>query len=381
MNRVCLVTAAEITVKAFLLEHLRGLMRRYDVTMVLNTEDPELLRRRGVALDITPVAIERKIRPLADLQALLTLWRLFRAKRFAAVHSVTPKAGLLTMLAGALARVPVRLHVFTGQVWATRTGFSRWVLKQADRVIALAATHVLADSWSQRDFLIAEGVVAPRKIGVLGAGSISGVDLARFHPSPEARDRVRAELRLPVDALVFLFLGRLNRDKGVPELARAFSQMAPNHRDAHLLIVGPDEEGLTQEVLRAVEPVASRVRMIGFTDRPEQVMAAADVYCLPSHREGFGTAVIEAAATGLPAIASRIYGLTDSIEDWKTGLLHTVGKEEEIAALMARLASDPALRAQMGVRARARAEREFSAERLTTELVRYYERLLAAAGT
>ena len=248
MTRVCLVVAADITIRAFLLEHIRALAGRYDVTVVANTNDPALLRRRGLPLDVTPVVIERGISPLRDTLALVALWRLFRASRFQAAHSVTPKAGLLTMLAGAGARVPIRIHTFTGQVWATRAGFARWVLKQADRVIALAATHVLADSWSQRDFLIAEGVVAPDKIGVLGAGSISGVDLGRFHPDPEARARVRKELDLPLEAVVFLFLGRLNRDKGVPGLARAFADVAGRHPDAWLLVVGPDEEGLTPEI-------------------------------------------------------------------------------------------------------------------------------------
>lgn len=380
MSRVCLVVAADMTIKAFLLDHLRALAGRYDVTVVANTKDPGLLRRGGLPLDVTPVAIERGISPLRDALALVALWRLFHAKRFQAVHSVTPKAGLLTMLAGAGARVPIRIHTFTGQVWATRSGFLRWALKQADRVIALAATHVLADSWSQRDFLIAEGVVAPDKIGVLGAGSISGVALGRFRPDPEARARIRKELDLPSEAVVFLFLGRLNRDKGVPELARAFAEMAGRHPDAWLLVVGPDEEGLTRELEQAVQPVLRRVRILGFTDRPEQVMAASDVYCLPSHREGFGTAVIEAAAAGLPAVASRIYGLTDAIQDGVTGLLHRPGAASDISGLMSRLAGDAALRTEMGLRARQRAEQEFSAERLTTELVRTYERLLAAVG-
>ena len=364
MKRVCLVVATDMTIKAFLLDHLRALAARYDVTVVANTKDLAFLRRHGLPLDVTPVAIERPIRPLADLRALRDLVHLFRERRFDAVHSVTPKAGLLTMLAGLLARVPVRMHVFTGQVWATRTGLARQVLKAADRVIALAATHLLADSWSQRDFLITERVAAPGRIGVLGAGSISGVDLARFRPDPEARARVRAELSLPPGAVVFLFLGRLNRDKGVPELAEAFAEVAAREPGAHLLVVGPDEEGLEPRIREATARFSERVRIVGFTDRPEQLMAAADVYCLPSHREGFGTSVIEAAATGLPAVASRIYGLTDAVEDGVTGLLHPPGDREALAALMARLAADPALRAELGARARARARVERSVARI-----------------
>lgn len=381
MSRVCLVVASEMTIRAFLLDHLRALAGRHDVAVVADTKDPGMLRRLGLALDVTPVAIPRQLSPLRDLGALVRLWRLFRAGRFEVVHSVTPKAGLLAMLAAAAARVPIRLHVFTGQVWATRTGLSRWILKQADRVIARAATHLLADSHSQRDFLVAEGVVAPGKIEVLGAGSISGVDLARFRPDPELRARLRAELALPEAALVFLFLGRLNRDKGVPELARAFAEVAGRCPEAHLLVVGPDEQGLTPALEETLRPVSERVRFVGFTDRPEQLMAAGDVYCLPSHREGFGTAVIEAAAAGLPAVASRIYGLTDAVVDGTTGLLHPPGDVAAIAGQMARLAADAGLRAELGRRARSRAEQEFPATRLTAEWVRLYERLLSGAAT
>lgn len=376
MTRVCIVVASDVTVRSFLLDQLRALAARYQVTVVSNSRDPGWLRARGVDADVAPVRIERKISPLRDLRALAALCRLFRSRRFSAVHSVTPKAGLLTMLAGAATGVPVRIHTFTGQVWATRRGLGRLVLKTADRVIAAAATHVLADSHSQREFLVAQGVVDPRKIAVLGAGSISGVDLARFQPVPLARTRMRKELRIPEDAVVFLFVGRLTRDKGVLDLARAFASLAAAHPGAFLVVAGPDEEDLTPAIARATAGAADRVRLVGVTDAPERLIAGADVFCLPSYREGFGTAVIEAAAGGVPAIASRIYGLIDAVEDGATGLLHAPGDTAAIARLMATLASDRALRAELGARARRRASAEFSADRLTREALDLYAGLV-----
>ena len=158
--RLCYVVSSELTVKAFLLEHIRAAAAQHDISVVANTSDTAALRALGVPVDITPVAIARPIAPLADLAALWALWRLFRRERFDLVHSVTPKAGLLAALAGFLARVPVRIHTFTGQVWATRAGFGRWLLKRIDALTAAACTHVLADSGSQRDFLVAEAVGA-----------------------------------------------------------------------------------------------------------------------------------------------------------------------------------------------------------------------------
>ncbi len=320
MTKVGMVVASDLTLKAFLLDQIAALRRRYDVTVVAGTDEPGLLKARGIDVEITPVRIERQISLRRDVVALLRLCRLFHGGHYALVHSVTPKAGLLTMSAAFLTGVPVRVHMFTGQVWATQRGLRRFILKTADRVTAAAATHVLADSHSQRAFLVAEGIVDGTRIEVLGPGSICGVDTARFRPDPAARRETRAALGVPQTAFVFVFVGRLKRDKGVMDLCRAFTQVASSHPDAYLVLAGPDEENLTPSISDVVAVVADRVKIIGFTRTPERLMAAGDVFCLPSYREGFGSVVLEAAAAGLPSLASRIYGLTDAVVEGETGI-------------------------------------------------------------
>lgn len=322
-----------------------------------------------------PVDIERKIALLKDSHALLVLLRLFNTKRFYVVHSVSPKAGLLAMVAACIARTPVRLHIFTGQVWATRRGFSRWFLKTLDKILASCATHLLADSPSQRQFLIDEGVVKPERITVLAQGSISGVDVQCFIPDAVARGEVRAELAIPDEAVVFLYLGRLNRDKGVLDLARAFARLAVDHSQAHLLIVGPDEGRLESLLLQACANCPDRLHRVGYTDTPQRYMAAADVFCLPSYREGFGTVIIEAAAVGLPAIGSRIYGVTDAIVEHETGLLFPPGEVDALVTAMIALTTDAPLRQRLGMQARARAIREFSSEVVVKAWLDFYARL------
>lgn len=373
--RLCYVVSSELTVKAFLLEHIRAAVADYDVAVVANTADAGALHALGVPVDITPVAIERRIAPLADLAALWALYRLFRRARFDLVHSVTPKAGLLAALAGALAGVPVRLHTFTGQVWATRAGFGRWLLKRIDALTAAACTHVLADSGSQRDFLVREGVVAPGRIAVLAQGSVNGVDGARFRPDAAARTRIRAEWGVAPDAVVFLYLGRLTRDKGLLDLARAFAEVP----GACLAMVGPDEEGLTEAIRSACGDHAAQLRFVGYTGEPQAYMAAADVFVLPSYREGFGSTVIEAAACGLPAIATRIYGLTDAVADGATGFLVPPRDPAALAARMRELAADAGLRQKLGAAARERALRDFSQAELTRATLAYYSARLGEA--
>jgi glycosyltransferase involved in cell wall biosynthesis len=347
---------------------------RYAIDLAVDTEAGGELGDIPAHARIRAVRIRRRIAPLADIAALFGLYALFRRERYAAVSSVTPKAGMLAMLAAALAGIPLRVHMFTGQVWAARTGWKRELLKLADRIMAGLATHVLADSPSQRDFMVAEGIVAATKISVLGDGSICGVDGERFRPDADRRGAIRRTQCIPDGATVFLYLGRLNRDKGMLDLADAFALL--DQADAWLLVVGPDEEGMHDAMQARLGASRDRCRFVGYTDRPEDYMAAADVFCLPSYREGFGMVVIEAAAAGMPSIASRIYGVTDAVEEGVTGLLHQPADVAGIAGMMTSLANDQARRLAMGSAARERALRLFSAEAVTAAWFGFYEKLV-----
>jgi glycosyltransferase involved in cell wall biosynthesis len=234
----------------------------------------------------------------------------------------------------------------------------------------------LVDSPSQRDFLLAEGVLDGGHAGVLADGSVCGVDGERFRPDANARALVRSELGVPDTAVLLLYLGRLNRDKGIADLAAAFVSLASRHPDLWLLLVGPDEEEMQARVRTACSAWLDRVRFVGFTDQPVRFMAAADVFCLPSYREGFGSSVIEAAACGVPAVASRIYGLTDAVREGETGLLHPPGDTATLATQIERLVGDASLRRDMGGAARIRVLRDFSQARLTGALRNFYANVL-----
>ena len=360
-----------------MVEHINKLAEKYSVTVMANAEPEQIYQFLDKNIRFIPLPIQRKVSVFSDLVSLIKLFKIFTTERFDCVLSIMPKSGLLTMLAGYFARVPRRIHIFTGQVWYTKQGFSRFALKKLDQLLAFAATHLLADSPSQRDFLIEENVVKPAKIEVLGQGSISGVDLARFKPDAVMREKIRRELGLDDSALVFLFMARLTHVKGIVDLACAFSDMAVSCPDAHLLVVGPDEDGVENVVTEVGLKFKGRCHRVGFTNNPEGYMAASDVFSLPSYREGFSLATIQAAGVGLPAIASRIYGLSDAVREGKTGLLHQPGAIEEISAAMKVLYSDSGLRMKLAEAARHRAHTDFAQPIIINEMSLYMDRLLA----
>lgn len=377
-KRICWVTTTPFIVNSFLRPHLEALACRYDVTLALNLDDGYPLRAIDGLTRVAAVPIRRKISPVGDVVALFALVREMVRGGYDAVHTFAPKAGLLGMLAAWIARVPVRMHTFQGEVWASRRGTMRALLRLADVLIAKLATQVLVVGAGERSFLEGEGVLTPGRGIVLGNGSIAGVDIGRFRPDPQARARVREKLGVGESQFLILYLGRLARDKGVLDLTTAFSLAGPRIPDAMLVFVGPDEEGLSEEIRACAGTLADRVRLEGYTERPEDFLAAASFVCVPSYREGFSTVILEAAACGVPAVASRIYGTQDALIDGLTGRFHAPANVEELVNAICDLAKDAARCTGMGRAARDRVLERFRVERLVSEMLLFYEHTLGA---
>jgi glycosyltransferase involved in cell wall biosynthesis len=327
------------------------------------------------------IDIPRAISPIKDFVALIKLWQLFRRERFDIVHSTTPKAGLLCAIAGKLAGVPIRIHSYTGQPWVTLAGSKRQVAKWSDWVIGRLTTASYADSQSQKKFLVSEQLVSPKKLNVIGKGSLAGVDVKRFNPDRYEefeRSVIKEGLGIPKDALVLLFVGRIVKDKGVVELVEAFRNVIVGQSDLNvfLLMVGPQELSNDELGIETGSDVGQKIIFTGYTDVPEQFMAVSDVLCIPSYREGFGTVVIEAAAMGLPAIGTNIYGLSDAIVDGETGILVQTKNVPELTQALDRMIFDSQLRKSLGRNAQLRAERDFSSEVVNRLVIKEYVTLL-----
>ncbi|MBS3186413.1 glycosyltransferase [Pseudomonas sp. PCH44] len=367
-KRIAIVATVPVVLHVFMREHIKRLSADHDITLICPGERADVDELLSGHVSFLSYAIERKISLLQDVRSLWNLWRVLTTGRFDCVLSLMPKSGLVAMLAGLLSGTRCRVHIFTGQVWATRHGLGRRLLMALDRLLASAATHLLTDSYSQRDFLISSGVIKSSKIRVLGKGSISGVDTERFRPDPLSREQLRAQMGIPESALVYLFLGRVNRAKGILDLAKAFSQLEEACPQAHLLVVGPDDDSLDEELAGLLASRRGNFHRVGFTKTPERYMAMSDVFCMPSYREGFGQAVIEAAAVGLPSMVSRIYGLTDAVEDEVTGIFHNAGDVSGIKQAFGRLYQAETLRTRLGLAALSRARRDFSQDEVVGEM-------------
>jgi glycosyltransferase involved in cell wall biosynthesis len=382
--RLCRIATVPVHITMLLRRQLRDIVQAgLDVTVV-SSPGPvldEIAASLGIRCYSIPMM--RSPHPGRDLISLSRLIRFLRFERFDIVHSSSPKAGLLAALAGSLVRVPVRIHTFTGQPWVERSGIVRWAARESDRLIARLDTHTYADSDSQRNFLIAEGLVEANKISVLGAGSISGVDLQRFNlvSKPARREAIRMRLDIPETSLVIAFVGRVTKDKGIVELIAAMRDLWKRHDDLHLLLVGqfePERDPLPAETLDEIA-ANPKIHSMGFVYDPENYMAAADIFCLPSYREGFGGVVIEAGAMNLPAVATRITGLVDAVVEGETGILVPPKNIPALVEALFTLIRSPELRQEMGARAVRRSNTHFDASVVNKLVVDEYCRLVGTA--
>lgn len=374
-NKICFVVSTLFSVRSFLDNHIRQLSAYFDIYIVANLteKDRDYLQTLPIK-GFQHVEINRKIYLTKDIKSLIDLTRYFHKENFFAVHSVTPKAALVTALAGKMAGIKNRIHIFTGQVWASRNGMMRELLKFFDQLIAKLNTHSLVDGQSQREFLIKEKVLIETKSIVLANGSISGVDTEKFSPDINARTKIRNSLGIKDNQIVFIFLGRLCKDKGIDELLEAFSMLQEKYSNIYLLMVGPEEENYTEKIKNNYTNLVDKVNfhLYGLTPTPARLLNAADVFCLPSYREGFGMSVIEASSTGLAVIVSDAYGLRDTVVPEITGLVCKIQNAESLHKQMNLLMEHPDYMKLLGKNGREYIQKNFNQVDVSKAWIDFY---------
>lgn len=321
--------------------------------------------------------LTRSITPITDLKVFWQLARWMRTEGVQIVHSHTPKAGLLAMLAARLAGVPLRLHTVAGIPWMEKRGFKRWLLKNVDRLAYASATHVYSNSFGLSDFMKSEKLVKQKKLKVIGQGSSNGINTDFF--SPEYSDRTKSELRkelnLTDDDFVFCFIGRVVNDKGMTELAQAFKAMPPK---ARLLVVGPFEDDLDpiSNEARVFLETDPRVKTLGYKNDVRLFLKASDALVFPSYREGFPNVPMQAGAMNLPSIVSDINGCNEIIEHERNGLIVPVKDGIALGEAMNRLMAETDLLTTLTTNARPMIVDRFQQEHVWNEIYKEYLRLL-----
>lgn len=315
--RACTIPMSLIFVKGM----LPDLQKKYEVVLV-SSSGPEWedVRKSYPDVKCVEVNMERHISPVKDLKSLCQLWYTFRKEKPRMVHSMTPKAGLLCMLAAWLAGVPIRVHTFTGLVFPTAVGVKRMILMMTDWLTCASATHIIPEGEGVKNDLLKNGITK-KPIKILGYGNCRGIDLKRYDKTPEIM--AEAEKLRKDDACTFITIGRLVADKGINELVEAFVKLNKEHPDTRLVLVGPEEKELDPLNPKTMKIIAEcpAISAVGSQSDVRPWFAAADVAVLASYREGFPNVVIEAGAMGLPQIVTDINGSREIIIEGENGII------------------------------------------------------------
>ena len=248
--------------------------------------------------------IQRNISLGNDIKTVWQLYKYFKRMKFDAVHSVTPKAGMTTAIAAKMAGIKHRTHIFTGQVWATRTGIMRWLLKSIDKITATLDNHILVDGESQRQYIIKNGVVSEKKSQVLGPGSISGVNTDRFTPSEETRINVRKELNINERIRVIGHVGRFDENKNQSFILDVFVEYHKKEPNSLLILIGKGEMLETVKKKARELGIERSVKFLGVRTDVHRIMQAFACFIMPSKYEGLPFVLVEAQCSGLFCVVS-----------------------------------------------------------------------------
>lgn len=332
---------------------LKKLSEKYEVVALSSPgeEMQAIVEREGVRTITVPM--ERHISPWKDIVALFRLILVFRQERPTMVHSMTPKAGLLCMVAAWLTRVPVRVHTFTGLVFPTAKGLQRRLLMLTDSITCRCATYIIPEGEGVKRDLLNYGITS-KPLRVLGFGNVMGVDMHIYCRRPEVMEK--ALLLRDEHNFTFLFVGRIVRDKGINELCEAFDRLSKEYPQTRLLLVGWREDDLdpvsdkTQDLIDS-NPSINYVGEI-WGDDLLAYYAAADCFVLPSYREGFPNTVLEAGAMGLPSIVTDINGSREIIVENENGMIVPPRDADALFVAMRRMLNDDRRRSYMASNAR-----------------------------
>ncbi len=332
------VAAVPGSLSGLLYGQLRFMNAHYEVVGVASEDSLHQHIQTSEGVRTVEINISRRIDFLQDLASLYQLYKLFRNEKPHIVHSITPKAGLLSMLAAYLAKVPHRLHTFTGLIFPSRTGFMQKLLIFFDKVICYCATEIYPEGQGVKNDLINFGITK-KKLTIIGHGNVNGIDLAYFDPALFTKEQIHEKrhiLGIAEDDFVFLFVGRIVSEKGIEELVNAFSELHKNIFKVKLVLVGSFERELDPIPYYIEEEIKKNQGIIlaGFQGDVRPFFALCNVFVLPSYREGFPNVVLQSGAMGKYSIVTDINGSNEIITEGLNGTIVPIKDSEALKAAM-----------------------------------------------
>ena len=377
MKKICFITTVSVTLNSFVINTAKYMHENtdWDITFICNY-DKQFEEKLPDYIHYIPVKMERGI-SLGGIKAIAEMKRIFKREKFDLIQYSTPNASLYASVAGKLAKVPVRLYCQWGMVFVGFLGIKRLIFKLEEKLVCKLSTWIEPDSKSNLKFSHEQGLYPKDKGSVIWNGSACGVNLRKFDISQKSdyRKAIRSQYKIPEDAFVYGFVGRITRDKGINELLSAFKQLSPEN--SYLMLVGREEidKNIDLDLFNWSKSVEN-VIYTGSTSVVEQYLSAMDVYILPSYREGFGSGVIEAEAMGLPVIVSNIPGPTDAMLKDETGLVVEKADVKSLKEAMERIRTDGELYQSLASNTLAFAENNFEQGKLFEHILDDRKRLL-----
>lgn len=359
--------------------HLHNTLTRvpFNCKFYVIGDKASLYKKQYPSIIFIDIPLRRNFSLIYDLKSLFSLIYLFIKIKPDIVHSLMTKAGLFTSITAFITRVPKRIHTFTGQVWANDEGFKRFMLKFVDKVICYLNTGCLTDSPSQSIYLFNNGIKhRGTMIPTLLNGSLSGVDLNKFNKDSLMQESIdlKKELGISTSDFVIAYIARKSLDKGCIDMLFIYLDVLKRYR-VKLLFIGPDESnGEINKMYAKYPDLKSNIIEYGFVNNHHIFLNISNLLCLPSHREGFGSIVIDAAALGVPSVGYSIPGLSDSISDGYTGRLFDLGDKRGFADFICHLITNPSLLHDYSKNAVKNVTENYNADLLNSELYSYYNK-------
>lgn len=380
-TKIIRITTVPVSLKTLLKGQLRFMSENgFEVIGVSSPGEALNDVEKNEGVKTVGIEMTRSITPLQDLKALVQLIQLFRKEKPQIVHTHTPKAGLLGMMAARIAGVPHRLHTVAGMPLTVATGFKRQLLNQMEKLTYACATKVYPNSFGLEKIILNEKFTSPTKLKVIGKGSSNGIDTNEFDPnkvSEETKREMRKNLGIKDDDIVFLFVGRVVKDKGINELVEAFNSLHSKNPNAHLVIVGNFERELDplQPETENLIATHSHIHAVGYKTNVIDYFAMADVLTFPSYREGFPNVVMQAAAMQLNCIVSDINGCNEIITNGENGWIIPVKNEGMLTDRMQWCLDNPIESKAMGMKNREIMLSNYERSFVWNEILKEYQKL------